>query len=312
MKVKFWGVCGSVPAPLTNEKFRRKISSIIQRITPADLESAETREKFLAGLPQYLFSVIGGNTTCIEIRLSSNTVIIIDAGTGIRELGRYMEDKKEGISRYHIFFTHFHWDHIQGIPFFAPVYDPDCEITFYSPLKGFSGYLGNQMIFPYFPIKMSDFNAKINFVELDGPLDIGGAEISYRSVLHPGGCFSYKFTEKGKSLIISTDTELKGKDFIKNDESEAFYQNADMIILDAQYTLDEAIEKYNWGHSSYSLGVDFVGAWKIKNFVLFHHNPDYDEKKIFNIKNIAECYSKQIDNFDSNIILAREGLVLEV
>lgn len=318
MKVKFWGVRGSVPVPLTNMQLQRKISAIVHRIKPEDLKSPEAREIFLSKLPDFIFSTIGGNTTCLQVSLEDDTMIIIDAGTGIRELGTYLSETNCHIRHYHIFFSHFHWDHIQGLPFFAPqVYDSRCSITFYSPVPNFREIISNQMRAPYFPITIDSFNAKINFVTLSTEPDndgitLGNGKITYKAVNHPGGCYSYKIEENNKSFIFSTDVELRETDFVKSAENLKFYENISLMILDAQYTFDEALEKYNWGHSSFSLGVDFASDWKMKKLALFHHEPLYEDKKIYDILKKARSYAENTYAYSPEIIVAREGLELEV
>ncbi len=314
MKVKFWGVRGSVPVPLTNSQLHRKISAVVQRIKPEDLISPESRELFLSGLPDYIFSTIGGNTTCVEVRLDDDNIIIFDAGTGIRELGLELARNKDHVRHYHIFFTHFHWDHLQGLPFFSPqVYDKKCKITFYSPLGRLKEYLYAQMEEPYFPITMDMFEASVNFVKIpEHGIRIGNARIIPRVVRHPGGCYSYKVIENGKSVIFSTDTELRDTDFEKTSYNVDFYDNTDLIILDTQYTLDEAIEKYDWGHSSFSLGVEFAAEWKIGKLVMFHHEPLYEDKKIYSILNKARWYAGHLYSYKPELLIAKEGLVIEV
>lgn len=317
MKVKFWGVRGSVPVPLTNIQLQRKISAIVHRIKPEDLKSLEAREIFLSKLPDSIFSTIGGNTTCVQVSLEDDTMIIIDAGSGIRELGAYILKTNCHIRHYHIFFSHFHWDHIQGLPFFSPQYDPRCSVTFYSPVPNFQEIISNQMRLPYFPITIDAFNAKINFVVLptepnnDG-IVLGNGKITYKTVNHPGGCYSYKIEENAKSFIFSTDTELREADFKKSAENLKFYKNTSLMVLDAQYTLDEALEKYDWGHSSFSLCVDFASEWKVKKLALFHHEPLYEDKKIYNILEKAKWYAENIYTYSPEIIVAKEGLELEV
>ena len=312
MQITFWGVRGSIPTPLTGQEVQRKIVAAIQRVEPIDLVSPETREAFLAGLPPYIFGTVGGNTTCIELRLSDNTIIIFDAGTGIRELATELKKRNEHIRHYHLFFSHFHWDHIQGLPFFAPqLFDPRCEVTFYSPVKDFESILRDQMRYPYFPITMDDINANMNFGQsVDSPREIGTAHISFRKMKHPGSSYSYKVSENGKSMIFSTDTELSHKDFNKTEENQKYFTGTDLIILDSQYTLGEAIEKYNWGHSSYSLAVDFAVEWGIKKLVLFHHEPLYEDSKIYNIKKSAVWYEGHLKQKNVEILLAREGLTI--
>ncbi|GAG24055.1 unnamed protein product, partial [marine sediment metagenome] len=133
MKVKFWGVRGSIPTPLTPSQLKSRIAAVITRIQPCDLENLESRETFLDNLPPYLFGMVGGNTTCLEIRTAGDKLIIIDAGSGLRELAASLAKKNEQIKEYHIFFTHFHWDHLQGLPFFIPAaYAKGNRIYFYS------------------------------------------------------------------------------------------------------------------------------------------------------------------------------------
>ena len=314
MKVKFWGVRGSISVPLTNMQLQRKISAVVQRIKPEDLSSPETRELFISKLPGYIFTTVGGNTTCVEANLADDTTIIFDAGTGLRELGLSLFKQNKHIRHYHLFFTHFHWDHIQGLPFFSPqVYNPECSITFYSPVKNFKEILSNQMKLPYFPITIEEFRAKINYVTLPPEgIKINNAKITYRAVNHPGGCYAYRVSENGKNFVFSTDTELREADFLKNEKSISFYENTDILVIDSQYTLDEALEKYDWGHTSFSLGVEFASEWMVKKIVLFHHEPLYEDKKIYDILEKARWYASNLYSYSPEVILAREGLEIEV
>lgn len=314
MRVHFWGVRGSMPTPILPSQIQSKIAAVVQRVEPKDLVSPETREAFLASLPPYLTGTIGGNSTCVEVRLDDDTIVIIDAGSGIAPLGNALKKRREHVRHYHIFFTHFHWDHIQGLPFFVPpVYDPRCKITFHSPIEGFERYLRDQMRHPYFPITMETMNAELEFNVLTGaPVKIAGAEIRSREVKHPGRAFSYKITEKGRSFVFSTDTELTEDDFRKNERNREFYENVEVIVMDSQYTLDEAIEKYDWGHSSYSLAVDFASEWGIERLILYHHEPLYDDKKMYAILKSSQWYASHLEGKRLKIQLASEDLDLVV
>ncbi len=310
MKIRFWGVRGSIPTPLSSEQIQRKISAVVQRIQIKDLKSPETRESFLATLPDNIFGTVGGNTTCVEVRLNDDTLIIFDAGSGLSRLGNHLFHEKNHIRNYHIFFTHFHWDHIQGLPFFSPqVFNPGCVINFYSPVDGFKEILSGQMKSPYFPITIDMFSKSITYNVLKNDfIRIGKSKISWRKMKHPGGSYSYKIEENSQTMIFSTDTELRDSDFEKNKKNIKFYKNTDLIILDSQYTLDEAIEKYDWGHSSYSLAVDFASAWNMDKLVLFHHEPLYDDNKMSSIYKSANWYKKYQQNTEIEVILAREDL----
>jgi phosphoribosyl 1,2-cyclic phosphodiesterase len=293
-------------------RVKSKISSTIQRIAEKDIESQEARELFLASLPDYLFSTVGGNTSCVEVSTRERCRIIFDAGTGIRELGAEILAGKRPM-RCHLFFSHFHWDHIQGLPFFAPAFDPHYSIDFYSPVKDFQSVLEGQMKPPYFPVTMDVMAAEKKFIVLDGePVKLGGAKISYRAMNHPGGCYSYSVEENGVKAIYSTDTELREEDFRRTPENRAYFQDADILVLDTQYTLGEAIEKYNWGHSSFSLASDFAATWGIKRLVLFHHEPSYSDLKIESIFKNASWYIEHLEARGIEVLLAREGLEVEV
>lgn len=310
MKVHFWGVRGSIPTPLTSSQIQGKISAVVQRIQPKDIISQKTRELFIESLPENLYGTVGGNTTCVEVRLEDDTILVFDAGSGICRMGADLVRKNEYIREYHLFFTHFHWDHIQGLPFFAPqVYDPRCRINVYSPVKNFKDIISNQMRTPYFPVTIDVFQKNISYNELQlNSIQIGNATISWRRMKHPGGVYSYKIEEKGKTLIFSTDTELRNADFEKTAANNDYFKNVNTLILDSQYTLDEAIEKYDWGHSSYSLDVDFASAWNIKNLILFHHEPMYDDNKMFSILKSANWYKQYQQNSKMTVSLAKEGM----
>jgi len=311
MKIRFWGARGSLPTPLTPAKLRSKISSIVQRITPADLESQESREIFLARLPDYLFSTVGGNTACVEVITSEPCRLVFDAGTGIRNLGNEITAQRKPAD-VHLFFSHFHWDHIQGFPFFGPAFDPRTRLRLYSPDPRLREILEVQMKAPYFPVGLDDMAAAKEFIRLDGRVDIGGVRVMHRAMSHPGGCYSYAIEEAGKKAIYSTDTELDPKDFNRTPENEAYFRGADALIIDAQYTLGEAIEKQYWGHSSFSLAADFAASWNIKRLVLFHHEPAYGDQKIGSILKSASWYLKHIEDHGIEVVLAREGVEIDV
>ncbi len=313
MKVKFWGVRGSIPTPVTPDAIRSKIATVVQRIRPSDLASPEAREFFLSQLPPWLFGSAGGNTSCIEVGMKPGAVVLLDGGSGLREFASDISNRTPGPTRFHLFFTHFHWDHLQGIPFFSALANPGVSIDFYSPEEGLREKIEGQMRPPYFPVTLADMTrAKTAFHRLGaGPLRIEGGEIAWKRMNHPGGCFAYKITSGGHSVVYATDSELTEKDFEKSPENRRFFENIDALILDSQYTLGEAVEKYNWGHSSFSLGVDFASEWNIRNLYLFHHEPLYNDKKLYNNLQSARWYYSHLGKSGMNIFLAEEGREIE-
>jgi len=314
MKVKFWGVRGSIPTPLTQNQIRSRIAAAVSRIRPADLQSSETREAFLAKLPPYIFGTVGGNTTCLSIHAESAPLLIIDAGSGIRELAAWVSRQPESIRDFHIFFTHFHWDHLQGLPFFSPAgYAKGNTLHFYSPREDLEQIIRGQMVPPYFPVDLDAMAAGKRYVRLNGqPVRLGQMRIRWKHMRHPGGSLAYKMTHGGRSMIFSTDTELSPEDFKRTPENRLFFEDTDLLILDSQYTLGEAIEKYDWGHTSYSMAVDFAAEWNIQTLVLFHHEPLYNDRKIFGMLNSAEWYRARLGKKHFRVILAVEGMELDI
>ncbi|MDR2247740.1 MAG: MBL fold metallo-hydrolase [Treponema sp.] len=309
MRIRFWGVCGSLPAPLLPEQIKSKVSAIIERLTPKDIENQVSRERFLASLPSWLFGTIGGNTPCISVHHDDfKEWIIFDAGSGLRELANAVAKESQKPVRYHLFFSHFHWDHIQGLPFFDPAYNPAVCIDFYSPKPDLEVLLSRQMRSPYFPVTLESCGAEKRFHQVQNPITLNGITITYRKMHHPGDSYAYCLDDGKQRIIYATDAELSAADFMPNEENTAFFRDADLIVLDSQYTLGEAIEIYNWGHSAFSMAVDFAANWAIKHLVLFHHDPAYDDKKLSHILQSARWYLERMNIVGIKISLAMEGL----
>ncbi len=310
--MRFWGVRGSSPTPLTPEDIQNKISAVVQRIKPSHLLNSDTRQRFLSKLPAELFGTSGGNTACIEVLTADDTMIILDTGTGLRELEKRLHKFRKDIREYHIFMSHFHYDHLLGLPYFGAMYNPGVKITFYSPYPAMKRILAKFMEVPYHPVGWDSFAADINFriLKRNETLSLGIANVDWIRRNHPNGSISYKISEAGRSFIYSTDTELTEKDFRRTEKNVAYFQDADAIVLDAQYTLGEAIEKYNWGHSSYSLAVEFVREFGIQKLFLFHHEPLNTDEVMEGILRSAQWFDSRLDHKGGKsleIDLAREG-----
>jgi len=312
MFVKFWGVRGSLPMPLSADQVRSKIAAVVQRLRPRDLESAESRERFLAGLPPYLFGTIGGNTACLEIR-TTRGIIIIDGGTGLRDLGLSLERRRDPTRKFPIFFTHFHWDHVQGIPFFSPAFVKGNQLTFAGPFPSIERTIREQMRPPYFPVTMDVMPASLKFVYLQGDrARVAGAEVQWKRMNHPGGAFAYRVTEKGRSVVFATDAEITDREFQQRAENRSFFEGADVLILDAQYTLEESFSKFDFGHTSYTMAVNLATEWKVKKLVLYHFDPRHDDRKIWSIRRAAQWHGEQLGAGGPQILAAQEGLELSL
>ena len=313
MRIRFWGVRGSLPSPELPIQIKDKIAAIIERLTPEDIKNKNSRERFLNDLPPWLCGTVGGNSPCVSLEFdkdkNNNTeILIFDCGSGIRELGIKLEEEQDKNYRPHIFFSHFHWDHIMGLPFFNAAYNPKMSINFYSPKDNLESILQNQMQHPYFPINMDAMAASKKFNILKGQVKLNACKVSYRKMQHPGDSYAYKVDDGKSTFIYSTDSELSANDFIKNEENSSFFSGADLLVMDSQYTLGEAIEKYNWGHSAFSMAVDFAANWDIKHMVLFHHDPGHNDQKLYNNLQSAKWYTEKMNLKGLKLSLATEGM----
>jgi phosphoribosyl 1,2-cyclic phosphodiesterase len=250
MIARFWGVRGSVPtSSIVNMKY-------------------------------------GGNTPCLEVRTVSGQLLIFDAGTGIRALGKRLkqETPPEG-HRITLFLSHYHWDHIQGIPFFEPLYDPSNYIYLHgykTSEASIERALVEQMVNPFFPVDTSVMRATRHFYNIsEETLQIGEAVIHTRFLNHPQGCMGYRIEADGQTLVYATDNEHGSPLHDRNLRDLA--QGADVMIYDAQYTADEYLERKGWGHSTWEVGVQVARAANVKQLVLFHHDPDHSDAFVDNI-----------------------------
>ena len=273
----------------------------------------------------------GGNTTCIECR-SGDTRVILDAGTGIRELGQAM--MAEGVdpsSVTYILLTHTHWDHIQGFPFFTPAFVDHANFVIY----GCEGYqqsvaqiMAGQMSVQYFPVSLEHMLATIRFVGLPQlSIDLGPLHITYHHMNHPGMCLGYRVESGGKTFIFTGDHEPFKEPFLMSrsdltGEDEAyldrrfmdlvdFCKGADLLITDAQYTDDEYPQKITWGHSPTSYSAKLAHAAGVKRLLLSHHDPDHDDDQVDKIVKTARAELKKLGS-KIECDGAREGMTIEL
>ncbi len=310
MKVSFWGVRGSIPTPISPQQVQSKIMAAIQRARPEDLKDAESKAKFVSSLPQWIFGTAGGNTACVEL-VHNNTHCILDAGSGLRAMGK----ARKCPDTYHIFMSHFHWDHIQGFPFFDHAYNPNVKLNVYSHFIDAEKYFWDQMQEPYCPASIPKTIAKnmtFHRIYQDEEFKVDGLTINSHKMRHPGDSYAYSFEADGKKFVYATDMELKSTDYTDSTEGEAVFKNADVIVIDSQYTVEEVYRKENWGHSSFCYAIDFAIYWNIKKVYLFHHEPAYDDKKLNSILQAARWYAQYIDHSDIEIYLAKESLEVEI
>ena len=251
----------------------------------------------------------GGNTTCVMLTGDRGQVAILDAGSGIRNLG------KDLIARGHqqagtmfIAFSHFHWDHIQGFPFFAPAYDPRRHFTISAfgrggEGKGLRSIFAGQMQQEYFPLTLDQMGATFAFLEPGGPtFENDDVRVTSYRHNHPGGAYTYRIESRGKVLVFCTDIE-HGDRIDQN--VVGLSREADLLIHEAQYTPEELRHRKGWGHSSWGQAIEVAEQAGVKQLALTHHDPDHNDEFLLRVE--EEC-----QKHFPHVVLAREKKEIEL
>ena len=249
--------------------------------------------------------VYGGNTPCVEIRTASNQVLVFDGGSGIRELGLQLSAEFEGQEMaLNLFLTHFHWDHIQGIPYFQPLFSPATRIDVYSwPSPDETRrVLEDQMRGPYFPVSLPDASAKIEFRQLKSErVQFGDVSVESFPLNHPQGAYGYRIEAEGKSIVYATD--LEHGDAQLDRVLRDYASGADVLIYDAQYNDEEYASHSGWGHSTWKEATRVARDAGVGRLLLFHFDPAHTDAHVAEVERLAA------EEFEA-ACAAREGSVI--
>ncbi len=280
MKVRFWGTRGSTPSSVTAAKVREKVTAALKVACGVDLSAPGAVEAFVRERLSFEdCGTFGTNTSCVQLDAGdTDTYVLCDAGSGIRDFAAHLQStgRLKHPATFHIAFSHLHWDHIQGFPFFAPAFMPQHTIILHSHHAGLEEAIRGQMAAPYFPIGFDALPAKIHFDVTDcgGPFDWGGFTVRSIEQDHPGLSYGFRFERDGRTVVYSTDSEHKLDSSNGDYPFVAFFDGADVLVFDAQYTLiDATFSKANWGHSSNVMGVELAARAGVSHLVLFHAEP---------------------------------------
>jgi phosphoribosyl 1,2-cyclic phosphodiesterase len=298
--IRFWGVRGSYPAPFGSHMR------------------------------------VGGNTSCVELRVD-NHILICDGGSGIIPLGNTLMAQKE-IREVTIILTHYHWDHISGLPFFVPAFVPGWKVNIFGPgngQKNIERHISGQMVDPYFPVEVETWLAEIRYLTAKdgGKLEYGPFQIETFNVHHPGSTFGYRINVHDKIIAYASDNELLFIDktietrkaemepeelqlieAMRLEETQKAIEsikNAHVFIHDAQYTPEDYAKKRGWGHSCYLDTAQFAMDAEVKQLYLFHVDPTYNDTKI---EDIHRATIKLIHERQAKMEchIAREGLIIDI
>jgi len=269
LSIRFWGVRGSCPSP-----------------------GPETAS-------------VGGNTSCVEV-VAGDTRIALDAGTGLRRLGADLLARSCGPIELTVLLSHVHWDHIQGLPFFAPIYVPGTRLRLAGGVTGtpLRDTLRRQMSAPTFPVDWNDVPAECSYLELrDGATTrVGDAQVRTARANHPDAVFAYRVEHEGHAVVYATDTEHYA---CVDPRLVALARDADVLVYDAQYLPEEYAGKVGWGHSTFEAGAALARAANVAKLVLFHHDPGRTDHAVDAIERRAR------GAFD-DVTAAREGMTIEL
>jgi len=233
----------------------------------------------------------GGNTVCLSADLGVERYLVLDCGTGLRMFGNAIASRQQGVERhYSVFLSHYHFDHIQGLPFFTPLYDAHSVITFHgfkSLGRPVRQVLEEFIAPPYFPVRLAGVPSKVNYVDADAlPVTVSDVEVSCLPLRHPDGSLSYRLRHEGKTIVFATDHEFG--DEATDNALVRFSEGADHLIYDATYQQSEYESlRRGWGHSTWYAAVNTARQAKVKNLILFHHHPDHSDHELDEILKIA-------------------------
>lgn len=256
----------------------------------------------------------GGNTSCVHLRLNSGENVIFDAGTGIRRLGLHMVRHEEPLL---LLISHGHWDHIQGYPFFGPIYQPDREIGLFERIGDNVVSLGpilEQMDGSNFPVRSVELPSRIeSFDSLETCLADRAYEATHKDLNHPGGGHAFRIEEDGVALAYVTDNELDppNKPHTRYDEWVDYCSGVDLLIHDAQYTENEMPAKHGWGHSLISQVRQLAVDAQVKSLVMYHHDPERTDSELDEVAIESAKYFKSHKSRIKSYIAA-EGLTFDL
>jgi phosphoribosyl 1,2-cyclic phosphodiesterase len=304
MKIVYWGVRGSLPSSPTPQQWASDIKLLFQSFFKAGYSKEDQINDFMDSMPITSIGGFGTSTTSVEV-VTPKGQIIIDGGSGIRRLSEKLMSGPcgKGQGEVHIFMTHFHWDHLIGLPFFAPHFIMGNKVNYYAVQPELEQMVRGKFRKPYFPVPFEGLAANIQFHRLEPrkPVQIADMTVTPFQLDHPDPCWGYKVESEGKVYSHCVDTEGTRISREALGPDLPLYQGVDLMYFDAQYTLPELAEKANWGHSAAQLGLDLAFRENIKSVIFAHHDPGADTRQLIELKEqTQEYYDWKLKSAETN------------
>jgi phosphoribosyl 1,2-cyclic phosphodiesterase len=281
------------------------------------LSDSDEVNRYLDRLPLTIKGTVGGNTACVEVR-AGDQLIILDAGSGLRVLGLDLMKRGFGQGGKHmdILISHTHWDHIQGFPFFVPAFIPGNHVAFHSPFPDLMDRFTHQQFDAFFPVPLTYLRAErtFNTIPQSQWTQVGNVRIYPLELHHPGTCYGYRIEDGNSCLVYASDAEYKRVDPAHTERYIEFFRDADLLVFDAQFTIAEAQDHPDWGHSFALVGAEFARRANVRRLALFHHDPTSTDEKIWTARDQAEAYIIGPNECpcNSEVLVAYDGLSLEI
>lgn len=313
-----YGVRGSRPVPSSLDivlSIFSKVCDILPKKAIADCKNShDMRECIQKYIPREKLHMIfgpGGNTPCVEVIpkvRDDDTHVLFDMGTGITNVLTHKNSRV-----FHVFFSHFHYDHVQGLPFAPWLYDKNITVHFYSPMKGFETILRNVMQPPYFPITTVNMTQNMYFHEICDKtyVDLQNMRITWKELNHPGKSYAYKIEEDDKTFCYFTDVNIQDDLFEDTRANKTFLHGIDSMILDASMGFVSTVKEQDWGHTSLFKGLSFCKKWNVSHVYLFHFSPSDTLQHTLLHYQIAQWYNKAIKS-NTAVSFAQENIRIAV
>lgn len=318
MRVTIWGCRGSLPVSTNVPLIRRKIAKALKIAAAKSLSPGANIDAFIdQELPFSVRGSYGSNTCCVQVDAGAEGYVVIDCGSGMRDLGNaIVSTRGPSGGVYDILMTHLHWDHLMGFPFFIPAYVPGNEIRFHSCHEDVERAFRTQQSQPFFPVGFEDLGAKISFEVMtpDTTYSFGGMQVTPFEQNHPGKSYGYRFEKNGTSFVMSTDSEHREDADQESYDYLRHIKGADLLVFDAQYTFQAAsTSKKDWGHSSNVIGVELAKRAGVKRLCLFHQEPTLDDGSIEAFHNETRRYAElYMDDVPLDVLMAYDGQIIEL